>query len=123
MSAAPWARAAQFAVALAREIAEPGGMGAGIIRIAALAAYFGAINVVAFHVFAWDKIEAASGRNRRTPERTLLALTAAGGTLGALAARWLFKHKTRKQPFVTFFWLIVAAQAALVADLVWSARG
>ena len=112
-----------FAIALARKIAEPSGMGAGIVRIAVLAAYFGAINVVAFRVFAWDKIEAAAGRNRRTPERTLLALTAAGGTLGALAARWLFKHKTRKQPFVTFFWLIAAAQAVLIAVLARSARG
>ena len=111
-----------FAIAQSRKIAEPSGMGSGIVRIAALAAYVGAINVVAFHVFAWDKIEAAAGRNRRTPERTLLALTAAGGTLGALAARWLFRHKTRKQPFVTFFWLIVAAQAVLIAVMVWSAR-
>ena len=97
-------------------------MGAGILRIAVTAAYFGAINVVTFHVFAYDKIEAAAGRNRRTPERTLLALTAAGGTLGALAARWLFRHKTRKQPFRTFFWLIVSAQAVLIAHLIWSAR-
>lgn len=98
-------------------------MGTEILRIAVVAAYLGAINVVAFHVFAWDKVEAASGRNRRTPERTLLALTAAGGTLGAVAARWLFRHKTRKQPFRTFFWLIIAAQAVLVARLVWPGRG
>lgn len=95
-------------------------MGFEIFRIAAIAAYLGAINVVTFHVFAYDKIEAAAGRNRRTPERTLLALTAAGGTLGALAARRLLRHKTRKQPFRTFFWLIVAAQAALI--VIWSAR-
>jgi uncharacterized membrane protein YsdA (DUF1294 family) len=97
-------------------------MGVGILRVAVAAAYLGAINVVAFHVFAYDKIEAAAGRNRRTPERTLLALTAAGGTLGALAARWLFRHKTRKQPFRTFFWLIVAAQIVLIAHMIWSAR-
>lgn len=95
-------------------------MGVEILRIAAVAAYLGAINVVAFHVFAWDKVEAASGRNRRTPERTLLALTAAGGTLGALAARWLFRHKTRKQPFRTFFWMIIAAQGVLIARLIWA---
>jgi len=95
-------------------------MGSAILRVAVVAAYFGAINVVAFHVFAYDKIEAASGRNRRTPERTLLALTAAGGTLGALAARWLFRHKTQKQPFATFFWLIAAAQALLILHMIWS---
>jgi uncharacterized membrane protein YsdA (DUF1294 family) len=97
-------------------------MGLGIVRIAVVAAYLGAINVIAFHVFAYDKIEAAAGRNRRTPERTLLALTAAGGTLGALAARRLFRHKTRKQPFRTLFWLIVVAQAVLILHLIWSAR-
>ena len=39
-------------------------MGFEIVRTAATAAYLGAINVVAFHVFAYDKIEAAAGRNR-----------------------------------------------------------
>jgi uncharacterized membrane protein YsdA (DUF1294 family) len=97
-------------------------MGVEILRIAVLAAYLGAINVVAFHVFAWDKVEAVSGRNRRTPERTLLALTAAGGTLGALAARWLFRHKTKKQPFRTFFWLIIVAQAVLIVGLIGSGQ-
>lgn len=93
------------------------------LRIAVLAvvcAYLGAINVVAFHVFAHDKMESV-GRRRRTPERTLLALTAAGGSLGAITARWLFRHKTRKQPFRTLFWIVVAAQAVLVADIVWQA--
>jgi uncharacterized membrane protein YsdA (DUF1294 family) len=91
-----------------------------IAVLAVVAAYLGAINVVAFHVFAHDKLESV-GRRRRTPERTLLALTAFGGALGAVAARWLFRHKTKKQPFRILFWIIVAAQATLVADVVWSA--
>lgn len=93
----------------------------GIIGTAVLAAYLGAINVVTFHAYRLDKLQAA-GRARRTPEQVLFALTAAGGTLGALAARWLFRHKTKKASFRVQFWIIAAAQAALAADLFWWAR-
>ena len=60
--------------------------------------YFAAINVVTFVAFALDKAAAQSER-RRTPETTLLALALIGGSLGALAAQQLLRHKTRKQPF------------------------
>jgi uncharacterized membrane protein YsdA (DUF1294 family) len=43
-----------------------------------------------------------------------LALTFFGGTLGALAGRALFRHKTRKSSFVRSFWALIAVQILLL---------
>ena len=56
-----------------------------------------------------DKQRAIAGR-RRIPEADLLALALIGGTPGAFAARHLFRHKTRKQPFSTWLMLIGVVQ-------------
>jgi uncharacterized membrane protein YsdA (DUF1294 family) len=78
-----------------------------------------AITLVTFLVYGYDKLVAGSGRTR-VPEAVLLALTFAGGTLGALLGRWLFRHKTRKTGFRIRFWLVVAVQIALlVAYFAW----
>ena len=56
------------------------------------------INLITFLVFGFDKMRAEHGW-RRTPEAELLILAGMGGTPTAYAARALFPHKTRKQPF------------------------
>lgn len=56
------------------------------------------INLITFLVFEFDKMRAEHGW-RRTPEAELLILAGMGGTPAAYAARALFRHKTRKQPF------------------------
>ena len=71
-----------------------------------------AINLLTLARFAQDKARACAG-TRRIPERDLLTLAAIGGSPGALLARRLFRHKTRKQPFSTRLWLIVAVQLGL----------
>jgi len=80
------------------------GQGAGVILL-----YLLAINLAAFAAMGWDKSSAARGVER-IPERTLLTLAAAGGSLGAIAAQQVFRHKTRKQPFATWLLAIVALQ-------------
>lgn len=71
------------------------------------------ISLVTFLTYGYDKLIAGSGRTR-VPERVLLALAFAGGTLGALAGMWLFRHKTAKASFRLKFWLVVAAQIAVL---------
>jgi uncharacterized membrane protein YsdA (DUF1294 family) len=76
--------------------------------------YLAIINLMAFAVFAADKRASAAG-HRRTPERTLLGLAALGGSLGAVSAQRLLRHKTRKQPFANQLNLIVLGQVILLA--------
>ena len=72
--------------------------------------YLLGINLIAFAAMGWDKSSAVRGV-QRIPERTLLALAAAGGSIGAVAAQQVFRHKTRKQPFANWLLGIVALQA------------
>ncbi|NOW47006.1 uncharacterized membrane protein YsdA (DUF1294 family) [Novosphingobium sp. SG751A] len=72
------------------------------------------INARTAHLFWLDKRYAQEGR-RRIPESSLLMMAAVGGTPGALAARQWFRHKTRKQPFSTWLWLIALVQIGLIA--------
>ena len=44
-------------------------------------------------------------------------LALAGGSPGALLARRLFRHKTRKQPFSTQLFMIAAIQAGAAIGL------
>ena len=79
--------------------------------------YLAVLNLLTFAIFGFDKA-AAVDKRPRVPERALLALAALGGGPGALLARPVFRHKTRKQPFSAWLTLIVFAQvAALVVGL------
>jgi uncharacterized membrane protein YsdA (DUF1294 family) len=64
----------------------------------ALTAYLVAINIVAFGMFRLDKRRSETG-GWRVLERQLLAYAFCGGSLGALLAGQIFRHKTKKQPF------------------------
>ena len=52
------------------------------------------INIVVFAAYGFDKLQARRG-GRRTPERTLLILSAIGGSMGAIIAMQLLRHKTQ----------------------------
>jgi len=80
---------------------------------AVLALGYLVMSVVAFVAYGIDK-RAARGGGRRISEATLLILGLLGGWPGALLAQRRFRHKTRKQPFRTLFWLTVVANVALV---------
>mgnify|MGYP001628029802 CR=1 FL=1 len=67
------------------------------------------VNLLAFLALAKDK-HAAKKRRRRVSERRLLWLAALGGTPGVFAAIHLFSHKTRKQPFRRWLFMILGVQ-------------
>lgn len=60
--------------------------------------YLFIINAVAFVFMLVDKIKAQNNA-WRIPERVLLGLCAAGGSLGGLLGMKLIRHKTRKPAF------------------------
>lgn len=75
------------------------------------------INLHTFTAFWFDKRAALRG-SWRTPESNLLTAAFLGGSPGAFLARRVFRHKTRKQPFVgqlktIAFLQIVAAGGAI----------
>jgi uncharacterized membrane protein YsdA (DUF1294 family) len=83
----------------------------------AIAAVYAAASLLTFALYALDK-RAAIRRDRRTPERTLLAAGLACGWPGAaLAQQWL-RHKSSKASFLVWFWLSVIANAGLLLLLV-----
>ena len=83
---------------------------------------FAAINALTVLRFWQDKQFARTGA-RRVPEAELLQLAMLGGSPGALLARQVFRHKTRKQPFSTQLMIITAVQVmALIGLLVFRPR-
>ena len=63
-----------------------------------LSVYLVLINLAALLVYGSDKRRARKGK-RRISEKTLFALAAVGGSIGAIAGMYLFRHKTRHGTF------------------------
>ena len=72
------------------------------------------INIITFIVYAWDKRKAKKGA-WRTPESTLLLLAAVGGSVGALLAMYMLRHKTNHKKFFLGVPAILIAQLAIAA--------
>lgn len=72
------------------------------------------LNLVTFGIFGIDKLLARLNRNRIS-EKTLLTLAIAGGSVGALFAQKLFRHKTRK--FQYRVWIILISQFIIFETL------
>ena len=70
------------------------------------------INAAAFLLMLADKLKAKRGV-WRIPEATLLGVAAIGGSIGALAGMYTFRHKTRHMKFTLGIPLILIAQIAL----------
>ncbi|EOL9119811.1 DUF1294 domain-containing protein [Enterobacter ludwigii] len=73
------------------------------------------INVRTLAMYGADKM-AARRAMRRVPEATLLVFGLIGGWPGAIIGQQLFRHKTQKQPFKTYFIVsVIVSISAMVA--------
>lgn len=74
--------------------------------------YLITINALAFLLMLIDK-QKARKRKWRISEATLLWSAALGGSVGALAGMYCFRHKTRHKKFTVGVPLILVAQVLL----------
>ncbi len=79
--------------------------------------YLIVINIITWMMYGLDKWKAKSGK-WRIPERTLLLVTALGGSAGALVAMLLFRHKTRKAKFVVGVPVLLVVHCVAIAGIV-----
>ena len=77
--------------------------------------YFILINLAAFLIYGLDKWKAKKGR-WRISEISLISLALLGGSIGALLAIKVFKHKTRHKKFTIGIPAICVLQLSL---LIW----
>ena len=84
-----------------------------------LVMWIGALSLVTFGIYGYDKAQAQGG-GPRVPEVVLHLLGLLGGTPGAFIGMRMFHHKTSKQSFHTTFWLTVAVQLVALVILMWS---
>ena len=76
-------------------------------------AYIVIVNIVAFCLYGIDK-NAAIRQKQRIPNRVLLLLAVFGGSLGALAGMYTFRHKTKKWYYTITVPLLLMIQIAAV---------
>ena len=72
------------------------------------------INVITFIVFGTDKHAAIYGK-WRTKEATLFLLAFFGGSLGALLAMKVFRHKTKKAEFLIGIPVLLVVNIIVIA--------
>jgi uncharacterized membrane protein YsdA (DUF1294 family) len=72
------------------------------------------ISLLTFILYAQDKAAAQRG-SWRTPENTLHFFSLIGGWPGALIARHILRHKSKKQSFRRVFWVTVVLNLGALA--------
>ena len=75
--------------------------------------WFLLINMLTLVMYGADKMAARKGM-RRVPEATLLVFGVTGGWPGAIVGQQLFRHKTQKQPFKTYFIISVIVSVSVM---------
>lgn len=78
--------------------------------------YLVLINVVSFLLYARDKY-LARRHKWRISEKSLLSIAAVGGSIGALLAMLLLRHKNRKLKFCLLIPLFIVLQLVILSYL------
>lgn len=74
-------------------------------------------NLLTLIIYGADKM-AARKAWRRVPESTLLVFGIVGGWPGAIVGQQLFRHKTQKQPFKTYFIISVILNVIALGEFI-----
>ncbi|MRS17328.1 DUF1294 domain-containing protein [Enterobacteriaceae bacterium RIT691] len=91
-------------------------LAASLLVFHSLPAWLLMVNLLTLLIYGADK-HAARKSWQRVPERTLLVYGLVGGWVGALLAQQLFRHKTQKQPFKTWFMASVMLNVVAVVGI------
>ena len=75
------------------------------------------INAIAFFLMLADK-QKARKKKWRIPEATLIGVAVIGGSVGALAGMYTFRHKTKHPKFTIGVPVILALQIVLAVVLI-----
>lgn len=90
-------------------------LGLGRLPLAVVGAYI-VVSTITFFAYYLDKMAAKNNR-WRTQEKSLHLLALLGGWPGAWFAQKILRHKSRKQPFLTVFWITVFINCLLLGGL------
>lgn len=76
--------------------------------------WIGAISLISIVVCIYDKIAAKALPRHRTPEKTLLLLSALGGSLAMYITMQIIHHKTQHKKFMIGIPVILGIQIILI---------
>jgi uncharacterized membrane protein YsdA (DUF1294 family) len=82
------------------------------------AIYLVIINIAAFCMYGLDK-SAAIKQKERIPNKVLLFMAVIGGSVGALAGMYTFRHKTKKWYYTVTVPVILLLQITAAVLLLW----
>ena len=81
--------------------------------------YVAVISVIAIVITCYDKIAATKRPKHRTPEATLLFISALGGSVAMYITMQIIRHKTKHMKFMIGIPVIILIQiAAVVATVI-----
>ena len=83
-----------------------------------LTIYLILVNAIAFLLMLIDK-QKAKKKKWRIPEATLIGSAAIGGSIGALAGMYTFRHKTKHPKFTIGVPVILVLQLILAGVIIW----
>ena len=80
-------------------------------------AYLAVISIISVIVCIYDKFASKHAKRRRTREKTLLLLSAMGGSVAMLITMILIRHKTKHAKFMVGIPVIIVLQIAAIVAL------